>query len=186
MIRRLTIVLLFYLLSIVGCDDNDEKDVVCNLVLSITKITPAKDCYSANGSFSVLTKNASTSLQIKVNGVETKANIVSGLLADFYLVSAEDEHGCEAFELVEIKTAEVSGVSWSQTVRPILIVNCYLPTCHDGKTGRGDFSSYPSVKEYANRIVLRTKAASMPPWGSLDSEHIQNIACWVADGTPEN
>ncbi len=75
-------------------------------------------------------------------------------------------------------------ISFAATIRPIIDNSCIQ--CHNGSGHPLDFRNFTVVKNNAEKIKELTQARIMPLQGSLTSEEIALIACWVDNGAPDN
>ena len=85
---------------------------------------------------------------------------------------------------------DVSSVTWTSTIEPLIASQCAIPGCHvPGGDGVGDFTSYAGVKAKVDNGSFQTQVIeqrSMPPPGGLPTCELQQVAIWVQDGAPEN
>lgn len=101
-----------------------------------------------------------------------------------YPVAVRDAVGCTTTTYVRVP----SEVSFRTTVQDIITTNCALTGCHVAPR-TPNFTTKEGILANAARIQQRTSEGSMPPKGSgqsLTEEEIALIACWVADGAPDN
>lgn len=87
-----------------------------------------------------------------------------------------------------IAEVDCSTVTFSAVIFPIFEQNCNTSGCHDGSTYNGTFTSYSNIKGVADNGQLRKKVLeerSMPKEGSLTSEELGQIKCWLDAGAPE-
>lgn len=75
-------------------------------------------------------------------------------------------------------------LSFSVTIKPIIDNNCIQ--CHDGSYHPYDFRVFSVVENNASMIKQLTQNRVMPKEGSLTQEEIEQIACWVDNGAPNN
>lgn len=81
------------------------------------------------------------------------------------------------------------GVSFAQTVQPIIQTNCAISGCHVNGQQRPTLETYEQIAANAERVMIRTSNGTMPPSSSgktLTPEEIDAIACWVSGGAPNN
>lgn len=81
------------------------------------------------------------------------------------------------------------GTSFSQTVSPIIQANCAVSGCHVTGQQLPTLETYDQIASNANKIKTRTSNGTMPPstaMSSLTQQQIDDIACWVDAGAPEN
>ena len=88
-----------------------------------------------------------------------------------------------------LRSAPPEGVSFSKTIYPIVSSSCAVSGCH--VTGRQlpTLETYAQISSNAERIKARTSNGTMPPASSgivLSKEEIDDIACWVDAGAPNN
>jgi uncharacterized membrane protein len=105
-----------------------------------------------------------------------------GLLATLYLFLASCEYNVEEEGIAEDPCA--TDISFSATIRPIIDNNCIQ--CHNGTVHPFDFRIFAIVQNNAPRIKELTQARIMPKEGSLTSEEIALIGCWVDNGAQNN
>ncbi len=86
-------------------------------------------------------------------------------------------------------------VCYAQQVSPIIATNCAIVGdggCHNGGNGPDrDWRQFSNVQSHASEIksrITRTPGTSgyMPQIGSLTSEEIKLISCWVDQGAQNN
>jgi len=103
------------------------------------------------------------------------------LRAGHYAITVVDSLYCNRSVSVQIS----SGISFSQSIQPILENSCIINTCHDG-SGSISFKVFENVKRSAADIKGLTQSRIMPRQGALTNEEIEKIACWVDDGSANN
>ncbi len=74
-------------------------------------------------------------------------------------------------------------VSFALSIKPIIDNNCLQ--CHGG-TQSPNLSSYAGISANADRIKTQVVSGRMPQGGSLTTEEIQLISCWVDNGALNN
>ena len=90
----------------------------------------------------------------------------------------------------ECASAEI--VSYQSRVRPIVLQNCAISGCHDGGFDANldwrDFNKFQShATEVRRRITLpATDPDHMPRVGSLTTDEISTIVCWIDQGAQNN
>ncbi|MCB0650641.1 MAG: hypothetical protein KDC85_05145 [Saprospiraceae bacterium] len=87
-----------------------------------------------------------------------------------------------------IANVDCSTVTFSNVIFPIFEQNCNLSGCHGGNTYNGTFTSYNNIKTIVNNGQLRSTVLdfrTMPQGGSLTSEQLGQIQCWLDDGAPQ-
>lgn len=87
-------------------------------------------------------------------------------------------------------SCDISTVSFSNDIMPILSNRCATVGCHvQGGSGTGLFENYAQTKAsvdkgaFLDRVVVQQ---DMPPSGSLNACQIQGIQQWILDGAPNN
>jgi hypothetical protein len=144
--------------------------------------TMISGCGTENGSLSVSASGGEGTLMYSLDGLEAQEeDSFDRLAAGTYQLTVSDEGGCETIQEVQI----LSGVSLENDIKPIIESNCALATCHGGARSP-DMTTRSGIIAVADRIRARTTAGTMPPSGALPDSQIDAIACWVADGAPEN
>jgi len=81
------------------------------------------------------------------------------------------------------------GVSFSQTISPIISMNCAVSGCHVQGRQQPTLETYAQISSNAGKIKTRTSNGTMPPpisGSSLSQNEIDEIACWVDAGAPDN
>ena len=92
-----------------------------------------------------------------------------------------------AEDLYGIKECPPDGVSFSDTVEPIINTNCAIPGCHVAGSSRQNLTLFERVQGLAPEIKSRTQSGAMPPDGRVLSQRdIDLIACWVDSGAQDN
>ena len=82
-----------------------------------------------------------------------------------------------------------AGVSFAQTIQPIISTNCAISGCHVTGQQNPPLTTYGQISANADRVKARTSNGTMPPASSgkiLTIEEIEAIACWVDAGAPDN
>ncbi len=88
-----------------------------------------------------------------------------------------------------------AGISYSETVAPILINNC-VPCHKPGGIGPWSMTSYEMVRGYSPMILEVMRTQRMPPWGadsrighfandrSLTTDEVRTLNQWINSGSP--
>ena len=116
--------------------------------------------------------------------IYVKKHVLIGL---FFLCASCTYDNAE--ELYGEKECPPGGTSFSQTVAPIINLNCAVSGCHVNGQQQPTLESYAQISSNANKIKERTSNGTMPPSSSglsLSPEEIEAIACWVDSGAPDN
>ncbi len=93
-----------------------------------------------------------------------------------------------------ISLCDSLNVTYTSDIKPILISNCAVPTCHvPAGTGPGDYNDYATVKAAVDMgvfkqrvIVTKDMPPPPPPVFPLPDSTLQKINCWLDDGAPNN
>ena len=146
-----------------------------------TEITPAA-CNQATGRITPGVSGGTAPYQYRTDSVDfgSKA-VLGGLFPGEYQVTVRDAEGCTATVGAQVP----SGVSFTATIKEIISTHCALPGCH--VSGHpANFEVRENIFAYADRIRERIRDRSMPLGRELTNEQINQIACWVEDGAPDN
>jgi hypothetical protein len=188
-IRNVIRILAIFSVSLLSYCDNagDEPQADCNLVsISIQSSVTAGSCGSTSGAISASATGGAAPYQFRINNGSFQATgEFTSLAPGEYNLEVKDNNGCISSAMAEVN----SGISFQNTIQPIIEANCAVSGCHVDGTGRPDFTQLTVVQSRAALIKSRTTAKSMPPAGSgisLTDEQIEQIACWVDDGAPAN
>ncbi len=74
--------------------------------------------------------------------------------------------------------------SFATDIQPIIDSKCIQ--CHNGSVQTPDLRTYQGVKNNAAKVKDLTAARIMPKQGSLSSQQIEMIGCWVEMGAKDN
>ncbi len=131
--------------------------------------------------------NGNSPLRYSLDGVNFQVqNKFSDLPMGAYTVTIQDGNGCTTALDFLVESDEL--VSYLDDIRPILLENCMIPSCHCDGNGLC-FQTYAVVEEFATRIEARTAGRAMPPdysGKSLTNDQIIKIANWVNQGARNN
>jgi len=145
-------------------------------------ITSQSGCGTSQGSITILASGGDEPYTFSINGnIPQSDNTFSGLDRGSYNVVVTDDSGCDISQSVEIS----SGISYETTIKPIIETNCAISNCHNGNVSP-DLRTFDIIKSRAERIKARTANRSMPRGRTLTDAQIDQIACWVDDGAPNN
>ena len=83
----------------------------------------------------------------------------------------------------------LTGVSFSNDIRPLIEVNCAISGCHVPGTGNISYTTFEGFKTVAengrlHHMVVETR--QMPPVGSLSECSIDKIEAWINQGALNN
>lgn len=168
------------LLALPGCS-KEETTIDCNAVnLRFSTQVTDSECGVAQGIIEVIPSPGADILRYKIDDRPFQPG---GLFTDLkpgnYIVTVENAAGCSYSENVFIS----SGISFRESVQPIIETYCAIPACHDG-TGNIDFRVFSNLNP--GDMKARTQSGNMPKEGSLTPEQIEAIACWADDGGKNN
>ena len=179
-----------FLFALVACEQ--ETPVDCSLSgpgLIIQNVSDAR-CTPANGATINLATNggeAPYSFSLfsgsSTDGITNNSGTFDGIAAGEYRVSVTDAQGCEASDMVLIKT----GLTYANDIQSIIETNCAVPTCHVPGSQTIDYLNPQNVIGRGVSIQFQLENEQMPPDTSgitLDPADIQRIICWVQDGEP--
>ena len=80
-------------------------------------------------------------------------------------------------------------ITYNSHIKAIVNANCATSGCHVSGTGRANFTSYATLKAYADNGQIKQKvlvSKTMPPNGSLSTCQLNQIEAWLNAGAPEN
>ena len=93
-------------------------------------------------------------------------------------------------ELYGPVSCDVSAVSYTNDVLPIINASCATSGCHvSGGTGPGDFSNYNDLKgkvdngSFENRVLVQK---NMPPSTPLSDCELAILQAWLDNGAPND
>jgi uncharacterized membrane protein len=85
----------------------------------------------------------------------------------------------------EIQLDPCSEITFNINVKPIIDNNCTV--CHSTAGAQfPNLETYEGVKANASKIKSEVETLSMPIGGSLTTDEIQAISCWVEAGALNN
>ncbi|MEP0987559.1 SprB repeat-containing protein [Ekhidna sp.] len=145
-------------------------------------VTTDSGCGTSQGSIDVTASGGVEPYSYSLDGGSAQAsNTFAGLSHGSYDVVVEDATGCETTQSVNI----LSGISYQNSIKSIIENNCAISGCHNGSVSP-DLRSFSSIQSNSDRIKARTANGSMPRGRTLTQTQIDQIACWVDDGAPNN
>lgn len=145
-------------------------------------ISTDSGCGTSQGSIAVTASGGVEPYSFSIDGGSPQSsNTFSGLSHGSYDVAVEDATGCETTQSVNV----LSGISYENSIKSIIENNCAISGCHNGSVSP-DLRSFSSIQSSAGRIKARTANRSMPRGRTLSDTQIDQIACWVDDGAPNN
>lgn len=171
-----------------GCEGTAAVSIgVLGSDLAITNmVSTPSGCLSSEAQLTIEATGQGALVYSLNNSSFQSSNVFSGLAAGTYVIVVRDEGGCE----VAAQEKVLSGISYSQQVKEIILSNCAVSGCHDGSQGQGlDWTIFSNVQSNAKDIKTRTQNGDMPPQESglsLTQQQKDVIACWIDDGAINN
>ncbi len=144
----------------------------------------ASVCGESSGTISASATGGLEPYAFRIDGGSLQASgSFSGLSNGTKTITVTDDEGCSATRSIVVS----SGISLATDIMPIISSNCAVTGCHNGSRSP-DLRTSAQVMSNASRIRARTSAGTMPPAdrGDLSQIQIDEIACWVNDGAPDN
>jgi len=139
-------------------------------------------CGKTTGSITINAELGKKPYEYKISDAEYQSsNVVSNLSNGEHTVFVKDANDCEFSETVLIST----GISYKDTIESIISMNCTISGCHNGSIFP-DFRTFATIQSRAASIKLKTGNRTMPQGRTLTQNQIDQIACWVDDGAPNN
>lgn len=173
-----------YVLSVKdnSCTASVTAEIVNQNGFNMTLTATTSDCSSANGSINVTPIGGEDPITFSLNSKNfTSSAIFDHLQQGAYTLIAMDATGCRVSKSIRI----TSRASFANDISPIISTNCAISGCHKGN-GLPDFSTLKNIQASASAIKAQTASRSMPIGKSLTDDQINEIACWVNDGAPDN
>jgi len=163
-----------------------EEEVIVNntdgVFVDSSLLTPG-GCLANEGVIEIIAANGVEPYTYRLNnGVDQVSNSFVGLSSGQYLVTVTDASDCQ----FDLDTFLPSGVSFQQSVSPIIMNSCAITGCHNGTNNLPDFTLFGPVQANAAMIKTRTQSGNMPKTGTLTQNEKNLIACWVDDGALNN
>ena len=93
---------------------------------------------------------------------------------------------CQKESITPVSTnVDCSAVTYAGTIAPLIAQNCSGSACHGSNGREGSLMTYAQLIRYVNngefeRLVIDRQ--TMPRNGSLTSEELGQIQCWLDDG----
>ena len=116
--------------------------------------------------------------------------IILGLNSVLFMNSCAKDVGKDPALLPKVLNCD--SVKYSRTIKPIVMANCAIPTCHvPGGQGSGDFTTFTDFYAKAQSGALKARVIDgvpgfMPAAGRLPDDKIEKIKCWLNAGAPNN
>jgi hypothetical protein len=150
--------------------------------LNIRFATTEAGCTGTDGSITINATDGTEPYQYKIgDGVFTTNNTFTGLARGNYGLVVKDASGCSVSQAVRVR----AGISFSESIAPIIETNCAINDCHNGSQFP-DFRQFKNVHDNAAQVKALTADRTMPEEGTLTQAQINMIACWVDDGALNN
>ena len=112
--------------------------------------------------------------------LKNKYKIAFLLLLTFATISCQNN----VLETEEIQERCSEEVSFITTIKPIIDANCIQ--CHNGNQFP-DLRTYQGINQNAESVKNETSSRRMPlGGGTLTTEEIEAIFCWVENGAQNN
>lgn len=144
--------------------------------------TTIAGCFDTQGKITVTPEGGEQPYMFRLgNGAFQDENVFGNLSHGQYTVTARDASGCEVTQITRVR----SGISFSQSIKPIIEENCAISGCHNGSQFP-DFRVFRNIQDNASRIKDQVVTRTMPQDGELSQDEIDLIVCWVDDGAPNN
>ena len=163
-----------------------EKEVIVNntdgVIIDSSLLTPS-GCLSSEGVIEIIATNGAEPYTYRLNnGVDQVSSSFVGLPSGQYLVTVTDGSNCQ----FDLDTFLPSGISFQQSVSPIIMNSCAITGCHNGTNNLPNFTLFGPVQANAAMIKTRTQSGNMPKTGTLTQNEKDLIVCWVDDGALNN
>ncbi|MGI9541854.1 MAG: hypothetical protein ACR2MX_01270 [Cyclobacteriaceae bacterium] len=108
-------------------------------------------------------------------------NTWENLTSRDYSVWVSDANDC----FIGVYMFVPSGLSFAESVAPIITDNCASAACHGG-TQTPDFREFSNIRQNAGKIKMFIQDTSSSKNEMLTGEEISLISCWIDDGSPDN
>ena len=166
-----------------NCEDTLEVTVLNQNGMNATfTATDAGGCKNTDGSVTINAFDGTEPYSYSMNGGTGSSNATfQGLARGEYQFLVSDASGCEVTQTIRIR----SGISFKDSIKPIIDTNCVKSGCHNG-TQFPDLRVYKNIHDNAGQVKALTANRSMPVNGSLSQAEIDMIGCWVDDGALDN
>ena len=97
--------------------------------------------------------------------------------------------GCKKEETLDNIDCSKVNAAYSANIKPLINTNCVSSGCHNANSTNGDFTAHAGLKSKADNGSLNNRVIqqkNMPPSGSLTSDDLKKIKCWINSGSPNN
>ena len=180
-----------YTVTVFDANDCEESEANIEILAPGTtlaiqaNVTGDSECVGNVGSVTLSATGGNTSApyQFSFKGSAFSATLTYNNLAPgSYSAKVKDVDGCIVSK--NINVAALSSVSFSGFIKPLIETKCAITGCHaDTET---HLTNYTEIKAKASQIKTKTGNGTMPKTGSITSEEISKIACWVNEGALDN
>ncbi len=165
-----------------GCESETEFTIDNNEGVTATLASTISGCGDTQGSITISANNGVEPYSYQIdNGAGQTNPVFVGLGQGQYEIAISDVNGCQIIIAANVP----SGVSFVQSISPIISTNCAISGCHGGSQFP-DFRVFENIQNNASEIRKRTQSRNMPQTGSLTQTEIDLIACWIDDGALNN
>lgn len=92
-------------------------------------------------------------------------------------------------EKIPIGTVDCSSVTFEKIIFPLVESSCGNAGCHGANALNGEMLNYSQIKAFADNGELKThvlEVQDMPQGGTLTSEQLGQVKCWLDAGAPNN
>ena len=90
---------------------------------------------------------------------------------------------------IAIGNVDCNSITYANTIAPLLTSSCNTSGCHNAGSNKGDLTTHAKVSIYVNNGTFKKEVLtnqSMPTYGSLTSEQLGQVQCWLDSGAPNN
>jgi len=144
----------------------------------------------SDGAFIASATGGSGGFEFSIDGSTFQSSgTFMGLAAGNYTVTARGTSGCSNTAQVTIGENNVTQVSFSADVLPIMTLRCATSGCHvSGGSAPFVIEGFGDVQPRAAAIKARVAGRTMPPAGAtaLSDAQIDVIVAWVDGGAQDN
>jgi hypothetical protein len=84
---------------------------------------------------------------------------------------------------------DVSNITYSLDIKPIIDTNCAISGCHVAGTGRVNLTTYAGLKQVVDDgrlVTMVIQQKNMPPTQPLSKCQMDKIQAWIGQGALEN
>ncbi len=107
----------------------------------------------------------------------------------FCFIACDDEGNGNMDDKTPVAILDCTEITYSGDIQPLVASTCAITDCHGAGSLDGDYTTYDLLRPSAidgsmERVVLEDQ--TMPQEGSLTSEQLGKIKCWLDAGAPNN